>query len=213
MDAPVGDWADVLRELPVRVGDWMQRLDGEDEGAEEDGASRRRTTGYSLPFDVAHRFAQPLGIHLDDWEKRVIDTQKDVVRLMPVTERGKQLLGESGAGAKVDEIELSATSSLQLSLFPKTPPTIRGWARRRGRPAAASYGEIDAPLGATTPDRVHAAMLFQASGRTEVLRAHLRAEQEHSPDFLRLTNAFTALYPCGSEEKRLLDAMLLATPR
>ena len=28
-DASVGEWADVLRELPVRVGDWMQRLQGE----------------------------------------------------------------------------------------------------------------------------------------------------------------------------------------
>ena len=28
-DAPVGEWADVLRELPDRVGDWMQRLEGE----------------------------------------------------------------------------------------------------------------------------------------------------------------------------------------
>ena len=28
-DAPVGDWADVLRELPPRVGDWMERLQGE----------------------------------------------------------------------------------------------------------------------------------------------------------------------------------------
>lgn len=28
-DALVGDWAEVLRELPVRVGDWMERLQGE----------------------------------------------------------------------------------------------------------------------------------------------------------------------------------------
>ena len=28
-DAPVGDWADVLRELPGRVADWMERLQGE----------------------------------------------------------------------------------------------------------------------------------------------------------------------------------------
>ena len=28
-DAPIGEWADVLRELPVRVGDWMQRLEAE----------------------------------------------------------------------------------------------------------------------------------------------------------------------------------------
>ena len=28
-DAPIGDWADVLRELPKRVADWMHRLQGE----------------------------------------------------------------------------------------------------------------------------------------------------------------------------------------
>ena len=28
-DAPIGEWADVLRELPTRVGDWMERLDTE----------------------------------------------------------------------------------------------------------------------------------------------------------------------------------------
>ena len=56
-------------------------------------------------------------------------------------------------------------------------------------------------------------MLLQASGRSQALRNLLRAEQERGPDFLRLANALTALYPRGSEEKRLLDAMLLAAPR
>ena len=28
-DAPIGDWAEVLRELPGRVADWMERLQGE----------------------------------------------------------------------------------------------------------------------------------------------------------------------------------------
>ena len=55
-------------------------------------------------------------------------------------------------------------------------------------------------------------MLLQASGRTEALRALLRAEQERGPDFLRLANALSALYPRGGDEKRLLDAMLLAAP-
>ncbi len=40
-----------------------------------------------------------------------------------------------------------------------------------------------------------------------------RAEQEHGPDFPRLANALSALYPKGSEENWLLDAMLLAVPR
>ena len=314
-DAPVGDWADVLRELPERVASWMQRLqsegvrgadlvfacvgpaleiysrysrvetadghevtlpeylekvwevvgrealeqvlgtaeaqarngaagaleedarltalflwtmqstdessasgndaseDDEDEGADEEGGPRRKATGYSLPFDVARRFAQPLGIHLEDWESRVIDTEKGVVRLMAVTERSKQLFGESGVGTLADEIESSATSSPQLSLIPEEPPPVRGRARRRSRAASATLDDLDAPLGATTLDRVHAAMLLQASGRSQALRNLLRAEQERGPDFLRLANALTALYPRGGEEKRLLDAMLLAAAR
>ena len=66
---------------------------------------------------------------------------------------------------------------------------------------------------ATTLDRVHAAMLLQASGQANGLRALIKAEQQRGPEFLRLANALSALYPTGSEEKRLLDAMLLAVPR
>ena len=291
-DAPVGDWAAVLYELPQRVGEWMQRLQGEGvrgadlvfacigpalevysryssvetaEGraiglpeylekvwevvgrealeqvlgtaeararnglagaleedarltalflwtmqstgehespkgkrADGDGGSRRRkTSGYSLPFDVTRRFAQPLGIHLDDWESRIIKTEKGVVRLLPVTERGKQLFGDSGAGTLANEIGSYAESSPQLSLFPEGPPTVRGRARRRGRSGVApsNSGELVARHGATTLDRVHAAMLLQGSGRSQALRNLLQAEYERGPDFLRLANALTALYP------------------
>ena len=315
VDATVGDWGDVLRELPVRVGDWMQRLEGEgvrgadlvfacvgpaleiysrysgvetaegrevglpeylekvwevvgrealeqvlgtaeakarngaagaleedsrltalflwtmqstaegassDNGAdpdddegddEEDESPRRKTSGYSLPFDVARRFTQPLGIHLDDWESRIIKTEKGVVRLLPVSERGRQLFGESGVAAAADEMDAASNTSPQLSLFPEDAPPVRGRARRRGRSATVTADGIEPTLSATTLDRVHAAMLLQASGRSQALRNLLRAEQERSPDFLRLANALTALYPRGSEEKRLLDAMLLAAPR
>ena len=68
-------------------------------------------------------------------------------------------------------------------------------------------------LEATTLDRVHTAMLLQASGLTNGLSALLKAEQDRGPDFLRLANALSALYPKQGEEKRLLDAMLLAVPR
>lgn len=47
--------------------------------------------------------------------------------------------------------------------------------------------------GETTLDRVHAAMLLQAGGRTNALRALLEAEQQRGPDFLRLANALSAL--------------------
>ena len=313
--APVGDWANVLRDLPGRVAEWMQRLQGEgvrgadlvfacvgpaleiysryravetaegrevglqeylekvwevvgrealeqvlgtaeaqarngaagaleedarltalflwtmqstsEDGSpeneadsddnegdeEEDEVPRRKASGYSLPFDVTRRFAQPLGIHLDEWESRIIKTEKGVVRLLPVSERGKQLFGESGVAAAADEMDAALSASPQLSLFPEDAPPVRGRARRRGRSATVTADGIEPTLSATTLDRVHAAMLLQASGRSQALRNLLGAEQERSPDFLRLANALTALYPRGSEKKRLLDAMLLAVPR
>jgi putative DNA methylase len=39
------------------------------------------------------------------------------------------------------------------------------------------------------------------------------SERERGPEFERLGNALSALYPKGIEEKRLLDAMLLAVTR
>lgn len=325
-DAEVGDWADVLRELPARVGDWMERLqvegvrgadlvfacigpalevfsrysrvetadgrevrlgeylekvwevvgraalaqvlgtaeakarngaagaveedarltalflwtlqstdgEGSAEGAEEAGegteatdqddeddevAGRGKAKGFTLVFDVVRRFAQPLGIDLPKWEARVIETKKGVVRLLPVGERAKQLFGEDGAQAVAAQIEQGAAlgaNVLQGMLFPEmdVAPKVRN-RLNRGRKGAIDVGDdkLGAAREATTLDRVHAAMLLQSGGRTNALRALLKAEQERGPDFLRLANALSALYPVGSEEKRLLDAMLLAVPR
>ena len=323
-DAPVGDWADVLRELPPRVGDWMERLQGEgvrgadlvfacigpalevfsrytkvetadgrevslteylqkvwevvgrsaltqvlgtadakarngaagaveedarltalflwtlqstngeveeddgeeenddeqaDEADDEEGSSRSKAKGFMLVFDVVRRFAQPLGIELPKWEGRVIETKKGVVRLLPIAERAKQLFGEEGAQAVAARLEQRATTTnpLQGLLFPdlERAPKVRGRGRARGKLEGFDVSEesLAAAREATTLDRVHAAMLLQAGGRTNALRALLKAEQDRGPDFLRLANAFSALYPKESEEKRLIDAMLLAAPR
>ena len=314
-DAPVGDWADVLRELPTRVGDWMERLQGEgvrgadlvfacigpaleiysryrqvetaegrqvglpeylervwevvgrtalenvlgaaeakarngmagaleedarltalflwtlqstgadavsedggdaaeDEDDEADDTPRDKPKGYSLVFDVARRFAQPLGIELPKWEGRIIETHKGAVRLMDVTERGKQLFGEDGADTAAEWMERDPGVTVQQVLFPEmeTAPRKKRARSRGGKVLIADDAEMQAP-DATTLDRVHAAMLLQTSGRSQALRNLLKAEQERGPDFLRLANALSALYPPVSEEKRLLDAMLLATPR
>ena len=102
-----------------------------------------------------------------------------------------------------DELESITNASPQMSLFPEEAPTVRGRARGRAQ-ATQQEEEIAKRREATTLDRVHAAMLLQASGRTEALRNLLREEQDRGPDFLRLANALSALYPRGSEEKRLL---------
>ena len=299
-DALIGEWADVLRELPKRVSDWMRRLQGEgvrgadlvfacvgpaleiysryravetvdgrtvalaeylervwevvgrtalqevlgtanagadaplqgaleedarltalflwtlqstetaaDDEPDEDAVARTAAKGFSLPFDVVRRFSQPMGIDLDAWTGRIVAQAKGAVRLLPVAERARALFGEDGAASTADWIESDANPDRQLSLFPDGE---RGPRRPRARSILNSDAELQTQ-GATTLDRLHAAMLLQASGHAGALRALIHAEQERGPTFLRLANALTALYPRGSQEKRLLDAMLLAVPK
>jgi hypothetical protein len=214
-----------------------KEADGEDEETDaddtddEDAGGDARTTqgkgkkaGLTLIYDVARRFAQPLGIHLDVWEGRIIETTKGIVRLLPVGERAKQLFGEEGASAVVRKFDTAKKPSPQMMLDfmaeqQAAVPEVRGRGRKKagaaagGKPGEASAESLRAKREATTLDRVHAAMLLQASGASNALRALLEAEVDRGPDFLRLANALSALYPRDSEEKRLLDAMLLAVPR
>jgi hypothetical protein len=188
---------------------------------EEEGGKTRKKKGLTLIYDVARRFAQPLGIHLDQWEGRIIETEKGNVRLLPVRERAAQLFGEQGALAFAQRIETAAKigkAPAQADLFPElaapsSAPAVKGRGKGRPKKAAGSMEDLEARRGATTLDRVHAAMLLQAGGASNALRSLLQAEIERGPDFLRLANALSALYPKDSEEKRLLDAMLLAVPR
>ena len=306
-DAPVGDWANVLRELPKRVADWMERLQGEgirgadlvfacigpaleiysrfravetaegravglpeylekvwevvgraaletvlgtaeaqarngmagaleedarltalflwtvqstetagedgNEAGDEQATTAASAKGLHLPFDVVRRFAQPMGIDLDRWTGRIIKQAKGVVRLVPVAERAKDLLGDAGAGAAADWIEADPVAGLQRSLFPELEAAPRSSVRARGRRGILDGDAELQAVDATTLDRLHAAMLLQANGHANALRALISAEQERGSDFLRLANALSALYPRGAREKRLLDAMLLAVPR
>jgi adenine-specific DNA methylase len=189
----------------------------DDDDAEDAPTTKKKKKGLSLPFDVARRFAQPLGIHLDAWEGRCIETEKGVVRLIPVLDRAKQLFGEEGAEAVADRLERHRTGPIQEYLPGMEPQEQAERVSLGGRKRRGSVNVSDESLqrhrGATTLDHVHAAMLLQSSGRANALRALLKTETERGPDFLRLANALSALYPQGSDEKRLLDAMLLAVPR
>jgi putative DNA methylase len=183
----------------------------EEDDEEPQGIAGKNKKGLKLIFDVVRRFAQPLGIHLPDWENRIIETEKGVVRLLPVRERTEQLFGDDGAHAFAAELERGGSES-QLPLFreAEASPQVRD---RRSARMRATRPAARPPREATTLDRVHAAMLLEAGGQANALRALLHTEQQRTPDFLRLANALSALYPKDSEEKRLLDAMLVAIPR
>jgi hypothetical protein len=203
--------------------------ESEDDGeaSEEEESPKKKKQGYSLIFDVVRRFAQPLGIHLPEWEGRVIETEKGIVRLLSVRERAKQLFGEESISVAGFRIEEQARRDPQMrfdfavrsegTIAPDLPAEAlaqAGIKSRRPRKKKELTAESSPKVGVTTTlDRIHAAMLLQSSGQTNALRALLKAEQERGPDFIRLANALSALYPKQSEEKRLLDAMLLAMPR
>jgi putative DNA methylase len=194
-------------------------IEEQEEDEEKESTKSKKKSGFSLVFDVVRRFAQPLGIQLPEWEGRIIETEKGVVRLLSVTERAKQLFGEETAHAFAERFERSPQGNIQMSLFQQReealPPQIKGRGRKGTKKTTLGLSEeaVKKHKGATTLDRVHASMLLQSSGQTNALRALLKAEQDRGPDFLRLANSLSALYPKGSDEKRLLDAMLLAVPR
>ena len=304
-NSPVGDWADVLRELPTRVRQWMERLQEEgvrgadlvfacvgpaleifsryrvvetaegrevllseylrkvwevvgrtaleeilrttgshvgdnftgsleedarltalflwtlqstkttnDDGADGDAEilGKTKAKGFSLPFDVVRRFTQPMGIDLDAWRGSIISQQKGVVRLLPVTERIKDLFGQQGASSAAELIHLDSQKNFQGELFAEqnTETTLKKPRKRKW----ILGGDVEFEANNVTAlDRVHAAMLFQANGYASALRKLIEAELSRGPEFLRLSNALSALYPRESQEKRLLDAMLLAVPR
>jgi putative DNA methylase len=190
-----------------------EESDDEESDEDEDEGTSKKAKGLTLIYDIVRRFAQPLGIHLEVWQGRIIETKKGIVRLLPVVERARQLFGEAGAEALASTIEKSPAKAAQLELFPDSETKVAK-VKPKGRKKAAAAGSSTAYTGqVTTLDRVHAAMLFQRQGQTNALRSLLAAEIERGPDFVRLANALSALYPRDSDEKRLLDAMLLALPR
>src|SRR5262249_24088688 len=158
---------------------------------EDEDTPKPSGKGFSLVFDVVRRFAQPLGIHLEAWEGRIVQTTKGVVRLLPVSERAVQLFGKDGASAVADRIErvTDPTKPVQKMLFPMDERPELVAPKKKGRRKKGSdepEPTLQAERKVTTLDRVHAAMLLQAGGRTNALRALLKEEIDRSPDFIRL---------------------------
>ncbi len=181
-----------------------EEVDDESEDDEDAPKKGKAKAGFSLVYDVARRFAQPLGIDLSKWDQRIIDIDKGSVRLIPVWERADTLFGSD----KVSRVDATFDAKEQLEIFEeyasKPLPKIKG------KKVKLSGSEDAQPILVTTLDKVHAAMLLQDNGQTNALRALIKSEMERGQDFLRLANSLSALYPKGCDEKRLVDAMLLS---
>lgn len=190
------------------------------EADEEDTAASGTTAGYALVYDVARRFAQPLGIHLDTWEGRLIETDKGIVRLLSLEERARQLFGKEDVAALASSWDEGVRKGgRQTSLFPDEETATSPAPKKPGRRSPKvlvqdpTDGHSTGNRRTTTLDRLHAAMLLQKAGASAALRTFLEEERRRGPELERLATALSALYPQGSEERRLVEALSLAFPK
>jgi adenine-specific DNA methylase len=169
----------------------------EEESDEDEGGGKKKVSGYVLEYDAARKIAQGLGAHLEDLDS-IVEVKGDKARLVPVNERARELFGyESGSA---DEGKKKKKSKAQGKLFTEMEDDEY----------ESTFGFGGAPTaGATILDKVHQAMLLFGAGRGEAVKRFLVDDGVGNDErFWRLSNALSALYPSGSQEKRWVDGIL-----
>lgn len=185
--------------LSTSSGPEVETDGGEDLDSEEDvEPASRKVTGFLLDYDAARKIAQGLGATLDDLP-HLVDVGGETATLLPVAERASYLFGKEAIKA------------------PSFMPKVRN--KQQALPGfeevieeVAGFGLVgggNAKLGQTVLDRVHQSMLLFGAGRSEAMKAFLVDEGVgQDPRFWRLAQAFSALYPRGTQEKRWVDGVL-----
>jgi len=162
-------------------------------------ASGKATGGFALEFDAARKIAQGLGAHLDKLPT-VVEVKGDKARLLGVAERTRHLFGKD---AEADRPRgRRKAKSAQLGLFEEL---------EAAEELAESGGWVlgGMPVGQTTLDRIHQAMILFAAGRSDALKRFLIDDGAgKDARFWKLAQSLSALYPAGSDEKRWVDGVL-----
>uniref|UniRef100_A0A7C5RDS0 DUF1156 domain-containing protein n=1 Tax=Thermus caliditerrae TaxID=1330700 RepID=A0A7C5RDS0_9DEIN len=166
----------------------------EEEEEPEEAAETPKAKGWSLPYDDARLILQALGV--DEAKLRrpggILEIKGNTARLRSVMERRRDLLGEPREAVP----EKPRRRKRQGALFEELeePPPLEAFTLEPGR---------------TLLDRLHQAMLLFAEGHTEALRRFLVEEgYGRDPQFWRLADALSRLYPASSREKRLVDGLI-----
>ena len=170
--------------------------DEEDESAN----AKSKVGGFVLEYDAARKIAQGLGAHLEQLAS-LIEVKGATARLLPVAERTRSLFQKGEAAAPIGRGKAKKKSA-QLSL---------GFvADLEEAEASGGWGETGAPhKGETVLDRVHQSMILFGAGRGEALKRFLVDDGAGRDDrFWRLAQAFSALYPSSTDEKRWVDGVL-----
>lgn len=184
---------------PARSGDDVGAdvsSDNDEEDFGDDGPEQKSpAVGFTLEYDAVRKIAQGLGAQLGDLA-HLVEIKKDKARLLGVAERAAHLFGKSEG---VPNARIAAKKK-QLTLFAEIDEAAE----------AQGWGEVGAPkAGTTVLDRVHQAMLLFAAGRSEALKRFIVDEGAgKQPQFWKLSQALSALYPTGTDEKRWVDGVL-----
>jgi hypothetical protein len=190
-------------------GDKKPEVTEEDEEGddEDEGKPKKAKAGFTMPFDTFIRITRPMGIHYAVLEHRVIEIEKGVVRMLPVRERSEQLLGEAATRPGI-QISLEDVQQMELGLMVKRQEDSALLAKsKRGQKAKVPPGQAQEEAAFTTLDRIHRAMLLFSLGRSTLLRQVLEKELRQNKRFERLSLALNALYPDGSDERRMLEGV------
>lgn len=165
-----------------------------DDESDSEG-SEAATTGFTLEYDAARKIAQGVGARLDALV-HLVEVRADKARLLPVLERTRYLFGRAEDAPSARK----AAKKKQMSLFGELAEAAE----------AQGWGEVGAPkAGTTTLDRVHQAMLLFGAGRGEALKRFIVEEGiGKQPQFWKLAQSLSALYPNGTDEKRWVDGVL-----
>jgi putative DNA methylase len=168
---------------------------GEDSGNEEEDSARPpKLTGFILEYDAARKIAQGLGAHLERLSS-LIEIKGDKARLVPVSERAGYLFGKEDSASQTRRKPKQQQLSL-LDLIGDVDP------EKAIEPAATKIGK-------TVLDRVHQGMILFAAGRDEAIKRFLVTDGVgRDQRFWRLAQAFAALYPHGTDERRWVEGVL-----
>ena len=170
-------------------------------GNGEDDDKTTSLPGYTLEYDAARKIAQGLGCHLENLG-HLVEVKGDKAMLLSAESRARYLFGKEDVRTATKRRK-KKEEAVQQDLF-----SILGLPS--DEEAETERAELERPpAGKTALDQLHQAMLLFTAGRSAALKRFLVDDGiGANPQFWTLAQAFSALYPPHTNEKRWVDGVL-----
>ncbi|MBP7427881.1 MAG: macro domain-containing protein [Candidatus Hydrogenedentes bacterium] len=174
--------------------------DEEHDGDDDEPKATKPLSGYALEYDAARKIAQGLGCHLENLTN-LVEVAGETATLLSAGARARHLFGREDVdvpkkrGKKKGDDQGDLFAALAL-------PSDEELEREKA--------ELDRPpAGNTVLDRLHQSMILFGVGRGQALKRFLVDDGiGANPQFWKLAQALSALYPPQSDEKRWVDGVL-----